>query len=65
MIPDDSDASRSQMLLVCSSLCLALAWVSVALRVWVRAVIIKSFGWDDTLMVFALVCLTFMLIHQQ
>ena len=59
---EDNDTSRSQMLLLSSSICLVFAWISVSLRVWVRAVMIKSFGWDDSLMVLALVCLTILQI---
>lgn len=32
-----------------------LAWISVSLRCYVRLKIVKFFGWDDGLMVLALV----------
>jgi hypothetical protein len=32
-----------------------LAWISVSLRCYVRLKLVKSFGWDDGLMVVALV----------
>ena len=59
----ENDTSRSEMLLLTSSTCLILAWISVSLRVWVRAVMIKSFGWDDSLMVLALVRLALLQIN--
>lgn len=33
-----------------------LSWIVVSLRVYVRGVVIKSFGWDDWLMLATLVC---------
>lgn len=33
-----------------------LSWIAVSLRVYVRGVLIKSFGWDDWLMLATLVC---------
>ena len=39
---------------VCSTM-VSISFISVALRVWVRARIIKAFGWDDFFMVLALV----------
>jgi hypothetical protein len=30
-----------------------MAWITVVLRVYVRAFIVKAFGWDDGWMVFA------------
>lgn len=38
---------------VCSTM-VSISFISVALRVWVRARIIKAFGWDDFFMVLAL-----------
>jgi uncharacterized membrane protein len=37
---------------------LLLAWISVALRLWVRLGITKSPGWDDAMMVMALCLFT-------
>jgi hypothetical protein len=37
---------------------LALTWVTVSLRVYVRAIMTKSFGVDDWLAVLSLVCCT-------
>lgn len=31
---------------------LALTWLIVLLRTWVRAVVLRAFGWDDGLMIF-------------
>jgi hypothetical protein len=39
----------------CSSM-LFLAWLAFLLRGWTRLVIRKNWGWDDTMMLFALVC---------
>ena len=33
----------------------SIACVAVGLRIWTRTVILKSFGWDDILMIVALV----------
>lgn len=30
-----------------------MAWIAVALRLYVRTFIVKAFGWDDGLMLFA------------
>ena len=38
-----------------TGLFLALAWISVLLRVYVRAYMIRFFGWDDWLMLLSLV----------
>jgi hypothetical protein len=32
---------------------LSIAWIAVGLRIYVRAYIVKAFGWDDGWMVFA------------
>ena len=40
-------------------LMLFLAWVSTMLRCWVKRTILKSFAWDDGLMLIALVYGTF------
>jgi hypothetical protein len=36
----------------------ALAWFAVSLRLYVRLKLVKCFGWDDGLMVLALVCIS-------
>jgi hypothetical protein len=35
----------------------AVAWFAVGLRIFTRAYLIRSFGWDDATMIIALVCL--------
>jgi hypothetical protein len=42
---------------------LALSWTAVILRVYVRAVMIKTFGIDDYLCVLTLVCLLSFITH--
>lgn len=34
---------------------LVLAWLTVSLRIWVRARMTKSMGWDDAAMILTLV----------
>lgn len=34
---------------------LSLSWTTVALRIWTRAVVVHSFGWDDTTMIISMV----------
>ena len=36
---------------------MSVASVAVVLRCYVRLYIVKGFGWDDAMMVFAMVCL--------
>ena len=50
--PDESIASR---LIVINSALAALALVTVVLRVYVRSVVLKTFGTDDGLMIAAMV----------
>lgn len=35
---------------------LGLSFIAVSLRCFVRLRVVKAFGWDDALMVFAMVC---------
>lgn len=47
-IPDPTNLGSGPWQLVNVSIAfLAITWFSVALRVWARAGIIRSFGWDD------------------
>lgn len=39
---------------------LAITWTVVSLRVWVRGFMIKSFGWDDAIMIVTLVSILFL-----
>src|SRR5207248_5809834 len=48
--------NRGPQLCALSSSFLALAWITVLARCWVRLRFVKSFGLDDWLMVAALVC---------
>jgi hypothetical protein len=47
--------NRGPELLAVCSLFVAMAFVSVALRCYVRLRLVKAFGWDDGFMVLALV----------
>ena len=47
--------TRPNSMIYVSVAFLALTWTAVTLRVWVRAYMIRSFGWDDGTMVLALV----------
>ncbi|KAF2840076.1 hypothetical protein M501DRAFT_674692 [Patellaria atrata CBS 101060] len=49
---------RSTQLLVVAIIFLATSYLACLLRVYVRAVMIKSFGWDDRLMVVTLIFYT-------
>jgi hypothetical protein len=35
---------------------LITAWMAVLARTWVRAVMIRNYGWDDAVMLLAVVC---------
>lgn len=48
---------RSVSVKVVAAAFLPVASVAVFLRCYVRLRIVKAFGWDDGIMVFALVCL--------
>ena len=43
----DHPASLKHSMVVANAICLTLACVSVALRLWTRAIIVRSLGWDD------------------
>jgi hypothetical protein len=49
------DDGRSQAILVVTVVFLAISLVSVALRCFVRTRVVRAFGWDDTLMLIAMV----------
>lgn len=51
----DPNDSRQPLVIGVISMLLVLAFTSVALRVYTRAVIVKAFGWDDAAAIFALV----------
>jgi hypothetical protein len=43
---------------------LGLSWITVGLRMWTRRWIMRSTGWDDRVMVVALVCMSRLHPHQ-
>jgi hypothetical protein len=43
---------------------LSLSWTTLALRIWTRAIVVHSFGWDDTTMVISMVGLSFMALFR-
>jgi hypothetical protein len=47
---------RSQQVLAVALVFLLLAWITVGLRVYVRAFMLRTFALDDWLIVLALVC---------
>lgn len=47
---------RSLSIFVVTIVFLALSFISVCLRCFVRLRLVRAFGWDDALMVFAMVC---------
>lgn len=48
---------RTVVMLIVAVVFLILSWISFALRVYVRAILIRSFGWDDWLMLLT-ICLS-------
>lgn len=49
------DDGRSKAILVTTSVFLAISLVSVGLRCFVRTRIVRAFGWDDSVMLLAMV----------
>lgn len=47
---------RSASIFVVTIVFLGLSFIAVCLRCFVRLRLVKAFGWDDALMVFAMVC---------
>ena len=52
---DDDDDSRSQAILIVTAVFLAISLISVGLRCFVRTQVVRAFGWDDSLMLVAMV----------
>jgi hypothetical protein len=50
--------TRGPLVKILDVVLLSLCYVAVALRVYARAVHSKSYGWDDTLIVIALVSIS-------
>lgn len=54
---------RSLAIFVVSTVSLSLSLISVCLRSFVRLKIVKAFGWDDALMVVAMVSMKYLCIR--
>ena len=52
---DMSRQTKAPQQIAAVSIFLPLALAAVVLRVWIRTRMIKSFGWDDIMMIVALV----------
>ena len=48
---------RSQSIFIVTTVFLGISFIAVVLRCFVRIRLVKAFGWDDTLMVCAMVCM--------
>lgn len=48
---------RTVVMLIVAVVFLILTWISFALRVYVRAILLRSFGWDDWIMLLT-ICLS-------
>ncbi|KAM6514145.1 hypothetical protein FALCPG4_015304 [Fusarium falciforme] len=51
-------SERGATLLVIQVLCLALVWIAIALRIWIKTAIIKKRTWDDIWMYFSVLLYT-------
>jgi hypothetical protein len=47
--------SRATLITVVTIVFLSIAWLAVLARTWVRAVMIRNYGWDDAVMLLAMV----------
>lgn len=47
---------RSESIFIVTVIFLGISFLAVCLRCFVRLRLVRAFGWDDTLMVFAMVC---------
>lgn len=55
--PDDAAAnSRATLITAITSIFLVVAWLAVLARSYVRAFLIRNYGWDDAVMLLAVVC---------
>lgn len=43
-------------ILITAAIFLAISWITLGLRFWVRFVVIKNPGWDDAVLLFTAVC---------
>jgi hypothetical protein len=48
--------SRETLITAVTITFLVTAWLAVLARTWVRAIMIRNYGWDDAVMLLALVC---------
>lgn len=46
---------RSKSIFIVTTIFLGVSFIAVCLRCFVRLKLVKAFGWDDALMVFAMV----------
>jgi hypothetical protein len=54
---DDAAAdSRAALIKSITMVFLVFTWLSVLARTWVRAMVIRNYGWDDAVMLLAMVC---------
>jgi hypothetical protein len=54
-VPGVEAASNCVPTIVVCSLFVSLSWIALLLRLWTRLKIVKNLGWDDRLMVVAVV----------
>ena len=52
-IKSDMKFAQNDTILAVACTFLSVAWLTVSLRVWVRASLIKNFGWDDGFIIMA------------
>lgn len=60
---DGAAHTRATLISAVSIAFLATAWLAVLARTYVRAVMIRNYGWDDAVMLLAVVCTT-LLVRQ-
>jgi hypothetical protein len=53
---DAAANSRATLIRAITIIFLVVAWLAVLARSYVRAVLIRNYGWDDAVMLLAVVC---------
>ena len=53
---DAAANSRATLIRAITIVFLVVAWLAVLARSYVRAVLIRNYGWDDAVMLLAVVC---------
>ena len=53
---DAAAPSRATLIRAITIIFLVVAWLAVLARSYVRAVLIRNYGWDDAVMLLAVVC---------